>query len=329
MSNSKDRSMRLLELYILLTQESNSDHPYTVEDMLAHLKEIDLECSRRSVYEDLKTLGNMKVSLLKKRVGNVVGYYSTFGSFTPGELEMLFDAVQACCFVSPGDTHSLIGKIAGQSGCYDASEMLHSMILFNARKQENPEIFRIIETCAKAVREQKQLSFCYFHYGFSGEKEYDYDGLPITVDPHFLIFHEDWFYLVAWAPDRSENRHYRLDRISDPVILPSPVPAEALAARPDPAEFTKRVFRMFGGEETEVTLEFDKAALSGVYDKFGLSQPVTQIDENTGTLTRSITVSPVFFGWVSQFAGAMRITAPAETLAQYKAYLTSCLKTCK
>ena len=329
MPNSRDRSMRLLELYILLTQESNADHPITVEDMRTRLAEIGLPCSRRSVYEDLEVLGNLKVSLLKKRVKNSVGYYSTFGSFTPGELETLFDAVQACCFVSPADTDSLIKKIAGQSGCYDVSEMLHSMIRFNTRKQENPEIFRIIETCAQAAREQKQLTFRYFHYDFSGEKEYDYEGQPITAEPYFLVFYEDWFYLIAWAPLRQEIRHYRIDRISKPEILPAPLSEEAAAARPDPEEYTKRYFRMFGGEETEVTLEFDRQALSGVYDKYGTDLNITMVDENTGRLTRSVSVSPIFFSWVCQFSGAMRITAPASVRKQYKAYLRTLLQSCK
>ena len=35
MSNSKNRAMRLLELYIMLTQESNAEHPLTVAAMRA------------------------------------------------------------------------------------------------------------------------------------------------------------------------------------------------------------------------------------------------------------------------------------------------------
>ena len=329
MPNSRDRSMRLLELYILLTQDSNAEHPMTVENMRSRLAEIGLPCSRRSVYEDLEVLGNLKISLLKKRIRNSVGYYSTFGSFTPGELKILFDAVQACCFVSQDDTDILIRKIAGQSGCYDASQMLHSIIRFNTRKQDNREIFHIIETCARAARDQLQLSFRYFHYGFTGDKEYDYEGQKITAEPYFLVFYEDWFYLIAWSPMRQEIRHYRLDRIAEPEILNIPLSEEALSARPDPEEYTKLFFRMFGGEETEVTLEFDKQALSAVYDKYGTAQPIVQLDDNTGMLTRNVVVSPVFFSWVSQFAGAMRITAPEDVRSQYKAHLLRCLNGCK
>ena len=73
MPNSRDRSMRLLELYILLTQDSNAEHPMTVENMRSRLAEIGLPCSRRSVYEDLEVLGNLKISLLKKRIRTSVG----------------------------------------------------------------------------------------------------------------------------------------------------------------------------------------------------------------------------------------------------------------
>ena len=329
MSNSKNRAMRLLELYIMLTQESNAEHPLTVAAMRARLEEYDLGCSRKSLYEDLDTLAGLKVTLEKKRVKDGVGYYSTFGSFNPGELEILFDAVQACSFISPEDTGTLLNKIAGQSGCLDASDMLHSIILFNTRKQNNPEIFRITEICARAVREQKQLSFRYFHPDFSGEKEYDYDGQPITVDPLFPVFHNDWFYLVAWAPDRGELRHYRIDRIADPAILPSSVSEEALAARPDPAEFTKRIFSMFSGEDADVTLVFEKKALGTIFDKFGTDLEITRMRNGRGKITRRVAVSPLFFSWLDQYEGSIRIAAPDSVRDKYKAHLRLCLKNCK
>ena len=329
MSNSKNRALRLLELYIMLTQESNEEHPLTVAAMRTRLDALDLGCSRKSLYEDLDILADDKVSLEKKRVRNSVGYYSTFGSFSPGELEILFDAVQACSFISPSSTDTLLKKIAGQSGCYDASEMLHSVIRFNTRKQDNPEIFRIIEICARAVREQKRLSFRYFHPDFSGEADYEYDGQPITVDPLFPVFMNDWFYLVAWASDRGEVRHYRVDRIADPAELEIPVSAEALAAMPDPAEYTKRVFSMYGGEDAEVTLVFEKKALGTIFDKFGRDITVTRMRNGRGQITRRVAVSPLFFSWLDQYEGDIRITAPDDVRDRYKAHLRRCLKACK
>lgn len=83
---------------------------------------------------------------------------------------------------------------------------------------------------------------------------------------------------------------------------------------------------MFGGEKTEVTLEFDKQVLSAVYDKYDTSLPITMADENTGRLTCNVSLSPIFFSWVCQFGGAMRITAPEDICDQYKAHLRRCLK---
>ena len=329
MPNSKDRSRRLLELYILLTQESSEAHPFTTADMISRMNRLGLGCSRKAIYQELNALWDYNVPMRKKRVGKSMGYYCTVGSFKPGELQILFDAVQACSFISSEDSDKLINKIATQSGCFDASELAHSLIRFNTRKQDNPQIFDTIETCVRAVREQKQLSFRYFHYGFTGDKEYDYEGQKITAEPYFLVFYEDWFYLIARSPMRQEIRHYRLDRIAEPEILNIPLSEEALSARPDPEEYTKLFFRMFGGEETEVTLEFDKQALSAVYDKYGTAQPIVQLDDNTGMLTRNVVVSPVFFSWVSQFAGAMRITAPEDIRSQYKAHLLRCINGCK
>ena len=325
MANDSARALRLLELYLIFAQETDREHPLTIHQLLERLEELDLGCNPKTLFADFKLLDRLKIRLGKVRVGHQMAYYGPGGMFSAGELKILFDAVQGCCFIPEKETKRLIHKIAVQSGCLDASGMENSIIRFNNRKHTNHEIFRTVEQCSRAIHAKKQLSFRYFHLNFSGEPVYAYLE-AITVDPLALVFYEDWFYLIAYVPFRGDIRHYRLDRMENTAALETDRSEEAKPFETDVAAYTTSIFKMFDGEEELVTLEFDALALAPVFDKFGENIKLQQIDRNQARLTQKIAVSDVFFGWVDQFRGHLRITAPESVKEQYREHLEDLLK---
>ncbi len=153
----------------------------------------------------------------------------------------------------------------------------------------------------------------------------DYNG-PITVDPLALVFYEDWFYLIAYATFRDDIRHYRLDRMTQTEILEKERTKEAYRYEKEIAEYTTSIFKMYGGEEETVILVFDRYALAPVFEKFGENIRIEQIDENHVRLTHRVEVSDVFFGWVDQFRGHLRIMAPENVKKQYREFLAELMK---
>lgn len=102
-------------------------------------------------------------------------------------------------------------------------------------------------------------------------------------------------------------------------------------ARPKPKKFdishyTNEVFRMYDTEEVrKVTLCCENSVMKGVIDKFGTDIRVKPKNKTHFTTTVQVCTSPTFYGWVFQWGGAVKITAPAETVEEYREMLEKAL----
>ena len=65
MANDSARALRLLELYLIFSQETDKDHPLTVSQLLERHTELDLGCNRKTLFADFKLLDRMKIRLGK------------------------------------------------------------------------------------------------------------------------------------------------------------------------------------------------------------------------------------------------------------------------
>ena len=77
---------------------------------------------------------------------------------------------------------------------------------------------------------------------------------------------------------------------------------------------------MYNGEQSSVTLRFDRSLIGPVYDKFGEEIKMTAVGDEIET-TVQVRVSPTFFGWLAQFGGRMRITEPEDVIGKYRGHI--------
>ena len=77
------------------------------------------------------------------------------------------------------------------------------------------------------------------------------------------------------------------------------------------------MFKMYGGQQTDVVLEFDYKLIGVVYDKFGEDTKMIRSGEKC-IATVKVQISPVFWGWLFQFAGQMKVLSPDTVIAVYK-----------
>ena len=93
---------------------------------------------------------------------------------------------------------------------------------------------------------------------------------------------------------------------------------KAMALRDEVAAYTEQAFKMFGGRVEDVVLEFDRSLVGVVYDRFGESVKMIPSGEKNCIATVKVRISPVFWGWLFQFAGEMRIISPATLQEEYR-----------
>lgn len=122
-------------------------------------------------------------------------------------------------------------------------------------------------------------------------------------------------------------RHFRLDRIYRiPNVL------EDQEAVPEPkgfklAEYMKKMFRMYGGDETvNVELQCETFIMNAIVDHFGTKVPTEEIDDNHFKATVTVNPSPTFYSWVFGWNGAMKILGPETVINEYKAMARKALE---
>ena len=118
---------------------------------------------------------------------------------------------------------------------------------------------------------------------------------------------------------------FRVDRILTlPVILEEK--AQPKSKKFDITHYTNEVFRMYDTEEIrKVTLCCENSVMKGVIDMFGTDIKVKQKDKSHFLTKVSVCTSPTFYAWVFQWGGAVKITAPKETMEEYRTMIQKTL----
>ena len=323
-------SGRILKLRQILKRKTDEKHKLTGPALIQKITEAGYHTSDETLRKDLKALAQNGFPYVSTIGGKDPGYFSECEPFSQPELKLLLDSVQAARFVTEKKTKELTEKLMSLASEYQEQDLKKSEIIFNTRKHTNNQIYYIIDACDNALRNRTRLSFRYYDLDFRCKPCYRYKNKPITVEPFALICFEDNYYLHAFRADIEDEkeamRTYRLDRMTKIELLSTPVTPRALARFGKAAEYTRSVFKMYGGEETEVTLRFPRELCGSVYDKFGEKTKITALSDDLGELTETIQISGTFFGWVDQFEGKMEIVSPAPLREKYKSHLQNLLE---
>lgn len=144
------------------------------------------------------------------------------------------------------------------------------------------------------------------------------------MKPVALIFHEDNYYLMAYSskhPERTAS--YRIDRLE--VVEESTFSNEAIAKINSVAEFTEQPFKMCGGELEDMVLQFDRALVDPVFDKFGENTPVMRVNDTTFAATVHVQICPTIFGRLVQFGNKIRVISPNHIIQLYHDHINTIL----
>lgn len=312
------RKVKMLKLLDLLRQNTDEDHPLTTNAIIDHLASLGIPCDRRTVSQDIATLNALGYEVMSTMVSHEKGYYVEDRSFSVPELKILIDAVHASSFITEKKSEELISKLAALAGTYRGDVLTRSMVAFNTRKHSNERIFYNVDELERAILGQNKILFRYFDLDEKGQRVYRRDGHRYVVEPIALVFNEDNYYLSCYSSRHDSTSNYRVDRMDSVQILEEHCGDKAVSLRNEVAEYTEQAFKMYGGEATDVLLEFSRNLIGSVYDKFGEGTKMMASGEGKCVATVRVQVSPVFWGWVFQFAGEMNILSPAHIVQEYK-----------
>lgn len=322
------QKIKLLKLYELLRKETDETHPISRVELCRRLNEMGISSNVRTLSLDIEVMQENGFEIMSYLKDKEKFYYVPEHELTVPEIKILIDAVQAASFITEKKTVELIEKVAALGGSHQAELLKENMVCFNTRKHTNEAILYTVDGIEDAIIRRKKIEFNYFHLNEKAERVFVTTGTGekkrYYVEPVALIFNEDNYYLMAYSsrhPERTAS--YRVDRMDHlEVVEESILSDEAMAKIDGVAEFTEQAFKMFSGELVDVVLQFDKALIDPVYDRFGENTPMMPVNENTCAATVHVQIAPTFFGWLAQFGDKMMIISPNSVIEEYKNHIS-------
>lgn len=311
----------------ILRQDSDEDHYLESTEILSKLKEMGIECDRRTLYNDIEVLNSFGYEVLcEKSTGKPNRYCVVDRNFDVPELRILMDAVQASAFITPKKTKVLLDKIADLSGSHRAELLRNELVQFNTIKSSNESIFYSISEIGQAIENNKKVSFKYFNYDINHEKVYRFDAKRnqdklYFVNPHATLFDGENYYLVGYYKKHEGFTHFRIDKMDDVQMVNDQDKDPYLGNDADLQHHKETLFSMYQGVECEVEFWADTSILDPIFDTFGQKVSISKDGENGIKFKAKVQLSPTFYGWCLSFGEKLKVIAPQDVKEKLKDYI--------
>ena len=315
MPKSPNQKLKLLYLAQILQDETDENHPLTVQELIARLASIGITAERKSIYDDIAALQRFGLDIVvARRQSNA--YCIGERSFQLPELKLLVDAVQASKFITAKKSRELIKKISALASMHDASILQRQLYFSGGAKTMNETIYYSVDTIHTALSQNRKIEFRYYEWVVSPssprlfEKQWRRQGRAYRISPWALLWDSEYYYLVAYDTEAAMLKHYRVDKMEAVSLAPEKRDGQEVFDKVDLAEYARQTFGMFGGEETDVTLRFSNRLIGVVLDRFGKDIIVHPAGDRHFTVTVKAVISQLFLAWLLGFGDEVEALSP-------------------
>ena len=226
--------------------------------------------------------------------------------------------MQSAKFITDRKSSQLIRKLESLVSRYDAGKLHRQVIMTGRVKTMNESIYYNVDKIHEAIGANRQIRFRYFQWNLKKEMELRYDGRWYTLSPWALMWDDEKYYLVAYDAKYDIMIHYRVDKMLNIEILDEKRQGQEQFKAFDVPRYTNKLFGMFGGEESRVTLEAENHMVGVLIDRFGKDIIIAPSDEDHFRTTVTVAVSNHFLGWIISLGGSVKIVGPESVVEQMR-----------
>ncbi len=311
MARRPNQKLKTLYLLKILSENTDEENGMTVKDIIAELDKYGIPAERKSIYSDIEALQFFGVDIVTKRT-RTTEYFIAHRFFEMPELKLLVDAVQCSKFITHKKSGELIRKISSFTSKHQSKLLQRQVYVADRVKTMNESIYYNVDRLYLAIAQNKQISFRYFQYTVDKKKKFRKDGERYITSPYALSWDNENYYLITFSEKYQDFTHYRVDKMNDIKITKLPRIKLPDNKEFNVADYSKKVFNMFGGGEETVILQFDNSLVNVVIDRFGKDVFLKKVDEDSFVMRSKVVVSPTFFSWVFQFGDKVKILYPGR-----------------
>ena len=315
---------RVLFLLKYLQQNSDEQHALTTAELRKALSDHGYATSLPTLRDDIQTLIDSGFDISVFEGSGVTTTYSYVDrEWTTPELQILIDAVSSSQFLTIERSKELIKRLVDLNGPSEQSILYPSILVSENIKAKNSMVFINVQSIKEGIETNKKIQFQYFNYNLEKKRVHRNDGEVYTLSPYATIWKDDRYYVLGYSDKHEKVVKFRIDRIDLVTVT-----EEERVPQPEDfniRDYTDKIFKMYDGEEVDVTLRCKHDLIDQVIDKFGEGIDLKNITKDTFDITVPVSLSGTFFAWVFQYAGKMTVIKPEKASNWYISMLQDAL----
>lgn len=313
--NSSINKLKILYLNQIFEDFSDSNHVFNAIELCEILKSYSIKAERKSIYDDIDTLKEFGVDIVKTNKPKR-GFYLNKRKFDMAEVRLLTDAVQAAKFISTKNTKELLYKIGGLLS-ENQQEIIRKQIYVDSKtKCSNEQLYETITVLNDAIEAKKQVSFNYSKRKIENNFLVESEKKFFTVSPYAMIWSDDHYYLVCNNAKYNNLMHVRLERISGIQITALPSRNFSCVSEYknsfNSADYAKKLFNMYSGETGEIQLKCSNEIVDIIIEKFGEDCKLKADGNNHFIVKATVELSDGLVSWIMQHSTNMIVLQPPD-----------------
>ncbi len=318
MSRGANQKFKIYRLAQIMLERTDEEHYLTMSEIIAALKEYDIPADRKSIYADLKDLETLGIEVEGAQVGQRYRYHVLNHPFELAELKLLVDAIQSSKFITERKSNALIKKLEKLVSKYDAMKLQRQVYVSGRIKTMNESIYYTVDAIHNAIAENKKIRFQYFQWNVKKEMELRHGGAYYHISPWGLLWDDENYYLIGYDSGAEQIRHYRVDKMLRIQMSKEEREGREHFKKLDMADYARKSFGMFRGEEQQVKLFVNNRMAGVIIDRFGKEVMMIPSDAEHFKVNVDVHVSPQFFSWIISLGDDVKIIGPEDVVERMK-----------
>ena len=318
MPKGTKQKFKLIYLVKYLLENTDENHKVTMADILKYLESLDITAERKGIYDDIEAIRHLGIDVQGEKIGRNYYYYVAGRDFEVAELKLLVDAIQSSKFITEKKSSELIKKLEGLVSVHEAKQLQRQVYVTGRAKTINEGIYYNVDALHNAIGVNRKIQFQYFQWNMKKEMELRRKGAFYEVSPWALLWEDENYYLVAFDSSYQEIRHYRVDKMLNISCTDSMREGKEYFEKFNLAEYSKKNFGMFSGEEEMVKLEVHNSLTGVMIDRFGKDIMMIPTEKEHFRINVKVAVSPQFFGWIFGLGEDVKILGPENVVDKMK-----------
>ena len=318
MPKGKNQKFKLYCLAQIMLEQTDEEHYISMPEIIEALAAYDITADRKSLYQDLRDLEKLGIEVEGEATGNRYHYHVISRFFELPELKLLVDAIQSSKFITERKSNALIKKLERLVSKYEAQKLQRQVYVSGRIKTMNESIYYTVDAIHNAISENRKIKFQYYQWNLKKEMELRHNGAWYHISPWGLSWDDENYYLVGFDSEAGLIKHYRVDKMLHISMSEEKREGSEYFTKLDMADYAKKSFGMYGGEEQTVKLLVDNSLAGVVIDRFGKDVMMIPTDGNRFTVSVNVRVSRQFMGWVFSLGEKVKIIGPDLVIQQMR-----------